>query len=691
MEEKTFDKEKAPAAEQKTSSSAGHNRRRRRRKKGSASRAASAQSGQDREKLTTETSAEAEASLAVSAKEKPAEPPMETPAAETKTPAEQPTPATEPADSPADRPEEANSPQAPQAPESPEEKPEAPQTPSEPQTPEEPERPEAPQEPEPAEPAVSAEETAGSAQTPEASDENGEEASAAEEDGEEQESPEQQRRAAQMTRTVQLSIEKIVEKIEEEESVPEPETPQPEEPNVAEDGDAGEESADPSLPARLRRLHRQVGDSMWSLLKWLVFVVAFVAVVAGAGIAWLYKGATPDSIPKVSATFNGEDLQITSYSWHVPVVANVFKRTYVDTISKDPIEITEPIQTAQVDLSVRHTDCDTTLTVEDSSGEEVFEGTAEEFGNYTFTKNDTYTAKLVIFRNEKRISHTAEVSGKQTYLFTFTVSLRPSIRLNTVSASQGSVVAVRVSGGVSDQVAPTLSSQLSSTAFHQGKNDWVSYLPIAVNQEPGDYTITVSYAGYEQELSLTVKARANVYKDYSSKSKLTSPYIAQSDTPAKVLAVLQATGEEQPAWTETGFNLPFTDKATVSLAYGTTEYVGRTRSERVAGTGTGRICNNVVVATSRGSDLLAPAAGKIVLAEDLGGTAGYAVVIDHGAGVRSIFYCLRSVSVKVGATVKRGDVLAQTANATIGEVRIGTVPVEPLSIWRGECDALSHY
>lgn len=691
MEEKTFDKEKAPAAGQKTSSSAGHNRRRRRRKKGGAPRAASAQPGQDREKPTPETSAETEASPAAAAKEKPAEPPVQPPAAGEKTPAEQPTPANEPGNTPADRPEEANSPQAPQAPEPPEEKPEAPLTPSEPQTPEEPEMPESPEEAEPAEPAASAEEAAEPAQTPESSDETEEEASAAEEDGEEPESPEQERRAAQMTRTVQLSIEKMVEKIEEEESIPDPAPEGEASASPEESGEEPEGSPDNSLQGRLRRLHRQVGDSMWSLLKWMAFVVAFVAVVAGAGIAWLYKGATPDSIPKVSATFNGEELQATSYSWHVPVVANVFKRTYAETISKDPIEITEPIQTAQVDLSVRHTDCDTTLTVEDSSGEEVFEGTAEQFGNYTFTKNDTYTAKLVIFRNEKRISHTAEVSGKQTYLFSFTVSLRPSIRLNTVSATQGSVVAVRVSGGVSDQVAPTLSSQLSSTAFHEGENDWVSYLPIAVDQEPGDYTITVSYAGYEQELSLTVKARANVYKDYSSKSKLTSPYIAESDTPAKVLAVLQTTGEEQPAWTETGFNLPFTDKATVSLAYGTTEYVGRTRSERVAGTGTGRICNNVVVATSRGSDLLAPAAGKVVLAEDLGGTAGYTVVIDHGAGVRSIFYCLRSVSVKVGATVKRGDVLAETATATIGEVRVGTVPVEPLSVWRGECDALSHY
>lgn len=674
MEEKTFEKEKAPAVGQ-NSSRAGHNRRRRRRKKSGAQRAASAQSGQNRETLKGEDPAENKAEAS------PSDRPEETPAGQVPAPAAQtPAPAEEPAETPAQQPDkEPAAPEGPQAPELPE-------------LPEE-EPPRAPESPEPAEAADPAEE-AEPARTPDIpqGDDAEEKVSSGAEDAseeaeEEAESAEQQQRAAQMTRTVQLSIEKIVEKIEEEESIPEPDT-------ADSDGSGEEEgdpdSADPSLPARLRRLHRRVGDSMWSLLKWVAFVVAFVAVVAGAGIAWLYKGATPDSIPKVSAEFNGEELEPTSYSWHVPVVANVFKRTYAKTVSKEPTQIAATIETAQVDLSVRHTDCDTRLTVEDSDGESVFEGTAEEFGNYTFTKNDTYTAELVIFRNEKKISHTAEVSGKQTYLFSFTVSLRPSIRLNTVSATQGSVVAVRVSGGVSDQVAPTASSKLTATAFHRGENDWVCYLPIGVNQEPGDYTITVSYAGYEQELSLTVKARANVYKDYSSKSKLTSPYIAESDTPAKVLAVLK-TGDEQPAWTEDGFNLPFTEKAEVELAYGTTEYVGRTRSERVAGTGTGRISNNVIVSTTRNSSLLAPAAGKVVLAEDLGGTAGYTVVIDHGAGVKSIFYCLRSVSVKAGTTVKKGQEIAQTDRTTIGEVRVGTVPVEPLSVWRGECDALNHY
>lgn len=694
MEDKTFEKDKAPAAGEKAPQ-AGHNRRRRRRKKSGTQQGSPAAPIQ-------QVKAEEKLSSAPEEKEAPEE--EKAPAAVTapETAEAEPGKEAEPETAPAETATAETAPEAPQLPEedSASQEPESPEPPETPEAAEKAEKAEEAEEPESAEEAGKAEEAetahpaepekeepeqAEPAPEPQTSEEpvsDAEESEPAESEpsgDEEEQTAEQRRRAAEMTRTVQISIEKIVETIEESLEAQESE----EEPDGADT--AG------SVPlSRLERLHQTVGDSAWALLKWLAFVLAFVAVVAGAGIAWLYKGATPDAIPQVTATFNGQELQATSYSWHVPVVANVFKRTYAKTISKEPIQIEEPVQTAQVQLDVEHTSCDTLLTVEDSTGEAVFEGTAEEFGNYTFTQNDTYTAELVVFRNEKQISHTAEVSGKQTYRFTFTVSLRPSIRLNTVSVSQGGVAAVRISGGISDGTSPVLSTELSATAFQQSESGWVCYLPVPVDQKPGTYNISVSYAGYTQELSLTVKARSNVYKDYSSKSQLTSPYVSEADTPAKVLNVLSK-GSQDAAWGEDGFMIPFADKAEVKLAYGTTEYVGRTRSERTAGTGTGRVSTNAVITTTRGGDLVAPAAGTVLLAEDLGDTAGYTIVIDHGAGVKSIFYCLREISVKAGATVKAGQVIAETNRTTIGEVRVGEVPVEPLAIWRGECDALNHY
>ena len=73
----------------------------------------------------------------------------------------------------------------------------------------------------------------------------------------------------------------------------------------------------------------------------------------------------------------------------------------------------------------------------------------------------------------------------------------------------------------------------------------------------------------------------------------------------------------------------------------------------------------------------------MLLAEDLGGTAGNTLVIEHGGGVKSIFYNLRALQVDAGDTVGIGEQIATTNAVTIGEVRIGEVPVDPLPIWRG--------
>ena len=77
--------------------------------------------------------------------------------------------------------------------------------------------------------------------------------------------------------------------------------------------------------------------------------------------------------------------------------------------------------------------------------------------------------------------------------------------------------------------------------------------------------------------------------------------------------------------------------------------MGRRYSERSTNTGAGgRTSTNVILSTTRGELVIAPASGKIDLAEDLGGDYGITLVIDHGAGVRTIFYGLSDIDIKAG-------------------------------------------
>lgn len=476
------------------------------------------------------------------------------------------------------------------------------------------------------------------------------------------ETEEQRRRTAEMTRTVQLSIEKLMAALPAE---PAPET--------------DEEAAAPTMGQR-------VLSGMWGLCKWLLLVLAFVAVVAGVGIGWLYSGATEDMLPEVAASFAGQTLETAAYDWRVPVVGDWFKRSYAKQLTREPQQLDE-VQTASVSLSIQADQCESRLVVEDAEGETVFDGAGEEFVTFEFTENGDYTAELTVYRTETGLSHEAGVSGSQTYRFAFTVNLRPSFRLNTTAVQQGGVAVVRVSG-VSE--TPVLTTELTATPFYEGQSGWIAYLPIEVDCPTGKYTIQLQAGAFTQEYTLTVRQTSASARDYSWRSELTTPYLSAEETPAEVQALLTVADPEM-AWAEGGFVQPFPSTIEVTLPFGTTEYVGRTVSQRQAGTGTGRTATNAVISSERGGALIAPANGRVLLAEDLGGTAGNTLVIEHGGGVKSIFYNLRTLQVDAGDTVGIGEQIATTNAVTIGEVRIGEVPVDPLPIWRGLCDAMRYY
>ena len=171
-----------------------------------------------------------------------------------------------------------------------------------------------------------------------------------------------------------------------------------------------------------------------------------------------------------------------------------------------------------------------------------------------------------------------------------------------------------------------------------------------------------------------------------------SPYIGESDAPAAVTKVL-ATTDDSIEWAVGGFVQPFLDSFDTPLIYGMTEYAGRARSERSTNYGYGgRTATNVVIKPKKSNDsMIVPASGRVLLAEDLGGIYGNTVVIEHGAGLKSIFYGLGALNVKAGENVKQGQLLGVCSKIVVAEMRIGTVPINPLLVWRGQCDGLKNY
>ncbi|WP_455489030.1 peptidoglycan DD-metalloendopeptidase family protein [Gemmiger sp.] len=490
-------------------------------------------------------------------------------------------------------------------------------------------------------------------------------------------------RMANISRTAQLSIAQIMAGLEEDPApsagpAPAPEAPQH---DSAADTDEDDEPRD-TIP-------QAIGRGAFGMFKWLLLVVLFVLIIAGGGVAWLYHSATPDMLPEVKVTFDGQELAPTAYKWHVPVVGSFFRRTYAETLNSSPVVLEDAISDASPDIVVTPSDYSTQLTITDADRETVYEGSATGFRSYLFAENGTFDAKLVVTASDSAAE--GSVTGTETWQFRFTVSIKPSVTLCTPTVQQGSVAAVRV-GSTMSQTAPTLTGPLESTGFVRAANGWICYLPIPWNAETGNTELTVTADGYTETLTLSVRAATYSYKDYSAKSQLTSPYIGENDAPDAVRKLLTTAGEGIQ-WSVGGFVQPFLDSFDTPLLYGMTEYVGRAYSERSTNYGYGgRTSTNVVIKPKKSKDsMIVPASGHVLLAEDLGGSYGYTVVIDHGAGLRSIFYGLTALDVKAGDDVKQGQLLGTSGKTVVAEMRIGTVPINPLLVWRGQCDGLKYY
>ena len=89
------------------------------------------------------------------------------------------------------------------------------------------------------------------------------------------------------------------------------------------------------------------------------------------------------------------------------------------------------------------------------------------------------------------------------------------------------------------------------------------------------------------------------------------------------------------------------------------------------------------MAAAEGTPVYAPAAGVVVLAEPVY-VRGNLVIVDHGAGVHTLYFHLSQINVQVGQAVNAGDVLGLigTTGLSTGphlhwEVRIGDIFVDP--------------
>lgn len=99
--------------------------------------------------------------------------------------------------------------------------------------------------------------------------------------------------------------------------------------------------------------------------------------------------------------------------------------------------------------------------------------------------------------------------------------------------------------------------------------------------------------------------------------------------------------------------------------------------------------SGVDIAAPRGTPVSAPAAGRVVFSEYLLNT-GNTLVIEHGGGLKSYFYHMDSLTVKVGDILTKGQNVGTvgTTGYSTGphlhyDVRIGSKSINPWNLING--------
>jgi len=195
--------------------------------------------------------------------------------------------------------------------------------------------------------------------------------------------------------------------------------------------------------------------------------------------------------------------------------------------------------------------------------------------------------------------------------------------------------------------------------FRRGEGSYRSLVPVENLTEPGRYEIVAGDGDRAQRHTVTVVSN-NLPVQKIWLDEKTNSLKATEEEKKQVRQALRVMSDEQ-RWHGT-FDYPC--KGRKSSPFGVKRsYNGAPVSSYHKG---------IDIAVPRGTPVLAPADGKVVLTgyeANRFHVHGNTVVIDHGQGLQTIYLHLHAIDVDTGDTVKKGEAIG-----TVGSTGISTGP-----------------
>ncbi len=238
----------------------------------------------------------------------------------------------------------------------------------------------------------------------------------------------------------------------------------------------------------------------------------------------------------------------------------------------------------------------------------------------------------------------------------------PRLRVSSTKPRVGDPVLVTIDGVGADK-APTGSGGQVALVFYPVKRGWQAVFAVPLDDKAGDLKVTIDSPALSQVLA--VQPRTWEEEKIDIAPELAEPGAKErkviDDDNEKIIGALK---EISPPLFTGKFVKPGGTKMTSS--FGSWRTINGDYRSRHLGLDFG---------ASKGSRVRAAQAGKVTLVHS-GFLTGATVVLNHGAGISSVYFHLDDYKVAVGDTVKRGQVIA-----TVGLTGRTTGPHIHLGVW----------
>ena len=365
---------------------------------------------------------------------------------------------------------------------------------------------------------------------------------------------------------------------------------------------------------------------MKRLLLWLISVALGVVVMLAAVLGVSYSFTSEGAKPASEVQFAGQELEPNGWCWQVPLLGGQVDKVFASprTLAVQKLGV---LYDAHPAFALPEWYSYGPLTITDSAGNVVFEGTAATYDDFLFPANGDYKAELTVWRLPEKMTATqfeggstgqlrrnarlekpAKPIGWYYYSFRFTLQASAEVELSAERMEQGGTVAAAFTGMVGE-TAPTVETDLGNVQAVRLGSGWRAYIPAAYNAAAGAHEVTFTVGGETVVKNITV-----IPKDF-----------------------------------------------------GQTKVTGGKQGSR---------SNSTKLYTIPGDPCRAPANGVVVLARNLALT-GNTVVIDHGCGMRSYLYGLDALSVSEGQSVERRQAVGALGEDLTMDFKLGSKSIDP--------------